>query len=169
MSDKSIKTKKMLAKNADKITIAVLALILLGLGYAYWQEQSNTLGSDVPTGKPVVLNDNLADDPAFKMLQNMSGQTTMNPEVKRVAELSMFDFSTLQQESALETQAQQQLKQAQELITQGQTEQARPLLENAAKVVSYNPEALKLLDSITTKSTDAGMSAAPGAEQMPPM
>src|SRR5688572_2367561 len=143
MSEKSAQTKKKLAQNADKIVIAVLALIFAGLLYAWWQEQSNTLGADAPTGQDANLQDELAESPALEMLQNMSGNPTIEsaPDIQRVAQLNMFDFSTIEQESQVESQAQQNVTQAKTLIDQGQTEQARPLLEQAVQVMAYNNEA----------------------------
>ncbi len=153
MSEKSAQTKKKLAKNADKITIGILALIFAGLLFAWWQEQNSALGSADATGKEALFTDQLAESPSLELLQNMSGTPTLEsaPDIKRVADLNMFDFSTLQAEAALETQAQAQVAQARTLIDQGKIEEARPLLEAAASVVSYNPEVKTMLDEITTK------------------
>lgn len=166
MSEKSAQTKKKIAKNADKITIAILALIFAGLLYAWWLEQNSNLGADAATGKDAVFQDQLAESPAMEMLQNMSGQPALesSPEIKRVADLNMFDFTTIQAEAAVETQAQAQVAQARTLIDQGQIEEARPLLKNALNVMSYNPDVKKMLDEITTQpvgigSPDAGMGA----------
>lgn len=165
MSNKSAQTKKMLAQNADKIAIAVLALIFAGLLYAWWQEQSNTLGSDAATGRDAALTDEIATSPAFEMLTNMTGNPTLesNPAILRVAQFNMFDFSTLQQESAAEEQAIQQIAQARQLIEQGETDQARTLLEQATSVVSYDESALQLLDSITTP-TEAAVTMDPSMD-----
>src|SRR5690606_21412693 len=130
MSEKSAQTKKKLAQNADKITIVVLALILGGLGYAWWQEQNNNLGSASASGKPAALTDPLAESPALKMLQNMSGtpQLESSPEILRIAQLNMFDYSAIEAEKSLEAQAAQQLEQAKQLIESGDTDQAREIL-----------------------------------------
>jgi len=166
MSDKSAQTKKMLAKNADKIAIGVLAVLLLGLGYTYWQEQSNPIGTETVTEKPAALQDQLAEDPSLTMLQNMSPnpQLANSPEIQRVAQLNMFDFSTIDAEKSVESQAEAQLQQAQALIEQGKTDEARNILAEVKKVLSYKPEVQQALDKITTKTETA-----PTAEQPAPM
>jgi len=158
MSDKSAQTKKKLAQNADKIAIAVLALIFAGLLYAWWQEQNNTLGKETPPMKPVALADEIAESPELEMLQQMSPQPqiTNAPGVQRVASLNMFNFSTIEEERRIEAEAEAKLQQAQTLIQQGQTDQARTLLLDAQKVIAYRPDLKQALDQVTSKPEELG-------------
>ena len=166
MSEKSAQTKKKLAKNADKIAIAVLAVILLGLGYAWWQEQNNQLGAASAEKKPAALNDELADTPALNMLQNMSANPTLenSPDIQRVAQLNMFNYTSIDAEKSLEAQAAQQLEQAKQLIESGQTDQAREILLQAQDGLAWHPDFKQTLDKVTTP-TDAA--AAPVDGSMP--
>lgn len=163
MSEKSEKTKKKLIQNADKITIGVLVLILLGLGYAWWQEQNSNLGGADTNGKPATFQDSLADSTTLNMLQTMSANPNIATDAgaQRVAQFSMFDSSTMEQEQAAENQAQAQVAQAKALIEQGNTDEARTILEQVLAVARYNKEALTLMDSVTTKTETA--------PTMPPM
>lgn len=164
MSEKSEKTKKALIQNADKITIAVLAIILLGLGYAWWQEQNSEVGKADTNGKPAVFQDKLAESPSLEMLQNMSTTPDIAsaPGALRLAQFSMFDNKTMEQERAAETQAKAQVAQAKTLIDQDKKDEARALLESAIKI-AYTPDAVKLLDSVTTP-TAAAPAGEPGAD-----
>lgn len=166
MSEKSEKTKKKLIQNADKITIGVLVLILLGLGYAWWQEQNSGLGAAETAGRPATFQDSLADSTTLQMLQTMSPDPniTTDGNAERVAQLSMFDSSTVEEERARETAAQNQIADAKNLIDQGQIEQARGVLEYVLSVARYNKEAVDLMDSITTKTETA-----PTEQPTPPM
>ena len=157
MSEQSAQTKKKLAQNADKITLGVLALILLALGFYYWKEQNNNLASGEATRKPANLTDQLAGTPSLNMLQNMSGTPTLesNPDIARLAQLNMFDLSTVEAEKALENQAMAQLQQAQTLIAEGKTSEAHAILVQAEKAVAFNPEIKKALDA-TTSAPEAG-------------
>lgn len=153
MSEKSEQTKKKILQNLDKIVIAVLALVLLGLGYAWWQESNNTLGKDPITKKPVNLTDDVAGSPSFKMMQSMSGTPALenSPEIQRLTQINMFDNSTLAAEQSLEAQAQAQFQQAQELIKSGDTDRAREILLQVEKVLK-TPAVVQALDSVTTKT-----------------
>ncbi len=163
MSEKSAQTKKKLAKNADKIVIAVLALILAGLAYAWWQEQNNALGDASATGKPAALTDQLAESPALNMLSNMSANPTLEnaPDIQRVAQLNMFDYTAIEAEKSLEAQSAQQLEQAKQLIESGQTDQARELLLQAKDGLAWHPDFKQTLDKVTTPTGEAAMTVDP--------
>ena len=160
MSEKAAQTKKKILKNIDKITIGVLVLILLGLGYAWWQESNNTLGRDPVNRRPVSLVDDVADSPSFKMLQGMSSSPALenSPDIQRLTQINMFDNSTLDAERNLETQAQAQFQQAQELIAAGNKDQAREILLQVEKVLK-TPDVIKALDSVTTPTTEMPVDA----------
>lgn len=161
MSEKSAQTKKKLAQNADKITIVVLVLILAGLGYAWWQEQNSDLGAASASGKPAALNDELAESPALNMLSNMSANPALenSPDIQRVAQLNMFDYSAIEAEKSLEAQAAQQLEQAKQLIESGNTDQAREILLQAQDGLAWHPDFKATLDKVTTPTGEAGMPA----------
>jgi len=164
MSEKSEQTKKKLLKNADKITIAVLALILLGMGYAWWQEQNSAVATAEATAKPATFTDELAGSPTVAMLQSMSPNPDIqkNPDALRVAQLSMFDLNTMGEEQRQETQARTLVAQAKTLIDQGKPDEARPLLKQALDVARYDKLAVQLMDKITTKTETTGAAGQPG-------
>lgn len=158
MSDKSAQLMKQLGRNADKITLGVLAVILAGLAFTWWQEQSTTVGRDAATGRPATLTDELAESPALRMLSGMSANPLLEnaPEIQRLAQLNMFDFSTADAERNMESQAIAQLEQAKQLITQGQTDQAREALLPLKGALQWYPDYRATLDSVTSKPEELG-------------
>lgn len=174
MSDKAAATKKKLAQNADKITIGVLAVILLALGYMWWQEQSSGVSAASAEGRPASLEDSLAENPAMTMLQTMSDtpDITQDPNALRLLQHSMFDSSTFAVEQAAEAQAVQRLPAIKQMIEAGQTDEAREQLLQVVPVIRYNKEAVSMLESVTTPTvtaesdpymTDPNMAADPNA------
>ncbi len=157
MSDKAAATKKKLAQNADKITIGVLAVILLALGYFWWQEQSSGASAASAEGRPANLEDSLAENPAMSMLQTMSDNPdiTQDPHAVRLLQHSMFDNSTVAAEQAAETAAAQQLPAIRQMIDAGQTDEARERLLEVVPVIRYNKEAVSMLESVTTPTVTA--------------
>lgn len=157
MSEKSEQTKKKIAENADKITIGVLAAILVAFGFFYWKEQSTSLPDASSAGRTADLQDKLGQSTALQMLQNMSPQPDINRSrgVASAVRHSMFDNSNAAAEAAEEATADQYIAAAKQSIEQKDLEKAREYLEAAQSLARYKLESTQLLDSITTKPETA--------------
>lgn len=157
MSEKSEQTKKKIAQNADKITIGVLAAILIAFGFLFWKEQSTSLPDANASGRTADLQDKLGESTALQMLKNMAPQPDISKAlgVSMAASFSMFDNSNAAAEAAQEATVDSYITTARQLIEQKRPEEARPYLERAQLLARYKLESTQLLDSITTKPETA--------------
>lgn len=155
MNDKTKHYVRLAERNAGKIVMGALFLILLGLGYAIYSEQGST-AVDAEGGTPAKLPDPLPDNPHFKRVSAMAtGQDlTSFPAIQQVAQYNMFDYKSVRDKQEIERGADQKFAQAQNAATNGQAEEAKRLLNEILKQVPTHKKAHELLDKLnaTTKA-----------------
>jgi hypothetical protein len=169
MNDKTKQYLRMAEKNLGRIVVGVLGVILLGLAYSIYSEQTSTAGLDAGAGKPAVLDDPLPKNPNFKRVAAMAEPQDMgkHPAIQQVAQYNMFDYKSVRDKQEIERGADQKFAQAQDAAGKGQAEEAKRLLGEILKQVPTHKKARELLDKLNASSGGAKGAAAPGAAPSP--
>src|SRR5690606_27671996 len=105
---------KKLKQNVDKIVMAVLWIMVAGLGYMWFLEQNSTVGADAETGKPANLTDPITENPNWAKISKMSQNPDISqyPQIQQAAQYNMFDYKSVRDRQEIEKGAQQKFEQA---------------------------------------------------------
>ncbi|MGI8908825.1 MAG: hypothetical protein ACR2IE_20320 [Candidatus Sumerlaeaceae bacterium] len=155
MSDKTKHYIRLAERNLGRIVMGVLLFILVGLAYALYSEQSNTVGVDAEGGMPARLEDPLPKNPHFLRITTMSTPQDLasSPPIQQVAQYNMFDYKSVRDKQEIERGADQKFAQAQDAATKGQPDEAKRLLGEILKQVPTHKKARELSEKLNSAAT----------------
>jgi len=161
---------KLAKKHLDRIVIAVLFLILAGLIFVLFQEQTGTVGLEGDAGKqasfPVVVDQNKQFDRVMAMATKPD--MTSYPAIQQIAIYNMFDYKSVKDKEQIERGADQRFAQAQEAANKGNAEEAKRLIGEILRQVPSHRKARELLETLNAggdkKPGAVAASAAPAAQ-----
>jgi hypothetical protein len=162
MNDKTKHYLKLAERNLGRIVMGVMFVILLGLAWALYSEQTSTAAVDAESGKPALLDDPLLKNPHFYRITAMSNPQDIasSPPIQQVAQYNMFDYKSVRDKQEIERGADQKFVQAQDAATRGQNEEARRLLAEILKQVPTHKKAQELQAKIAAATAATATPAA---------
>lgn len=157
MSDKAAQYTKMFKKNIDRIVIAIMFLILGGLVFAWFQEQTGGVSGEVVEGKAASWEDPVAKNPHFTRVIALTQKPDMTsyPAIQQIALYNMFDYKSVRDKQEIERGADQRFAQAQDAFNKGNPEEARRLIGEILRQVPSHRKARELLEKINSSSATA--------------
>lgn len=175
--------REWLKKNATRLFMGGMVLVLAGRGYMWWMEnQSQTASGELPKPQQIQEPQNILDEKnmSFKLVADMISPM---PELQTksyaaLTRFNMFDPRMVTRADSLITQANQFVQQADQALKAGQLDQAQQLLDQAFQVNPSQANGLKLKADIaaakakaaaaaTSATLAGGATPAPGAPPAP--
>jgi hypothetical protein len=170
VSESSERYIKLLKTNLDKVTIGVLGMMMVGMGGALFLEKSSDFSASQPESEILKLEDPLAANPNWKLVQAMATRQEMvqYPAIRQIRQYNMFDYKSVKDREVLERAANQKYDQAERLRKEGKTVEARKLAEEVLGSIPTHRRAKELLDQLTAPAPAPGTAPAAAPPGAPP-
>ncbi len=133
----------------DKAIVIVFLLFLVGIIYAYMQEQSSSLSPPEPPGKkpPEEYLPNESYEKALQLL-NEDSDLEKNEDFISLGRFNVFDYKTVRDREIILKEMNQKFAQAQQLYNDAKYEEAREILKNILTVWPAHINSQDLLKKI---------------------
>ncbi|MCX7964650.1 MAG: hypothetical protein N2644_09295 [Candidatus Sumerlaea chitinivorans] len=161
MDDKMAKYMKLVKSNVERIVIVLMYALVGVLVYFWWGEQNPSEATIGEEGKPAVFKDPIAENPHYKLLAEFKKprDITAYPEIDQVARFNMFEYKSVKQREAIEREANEKYRRAEEAANGGRTEEAKRLLKEILDAFPTHQKARELMNKLTGAATQAGAGA----------
>jgi hypothetical protein len=161
MNDQAAKYVKMLKANIDRVVV-VLVYVLLGALVWFWYNEESMM-TEPSEARKANLQDPVADNPSARLLTQAkeTPDITKYPTIEQVRRFNMFDYKTVKEKQEIEKAANNKFRQAQDLASRGQTQEAVRLLRETLQSFPTHKEAKELFDKLTAQPETGSGAGAP--------
>lgn len=162
MSESTEKYKKMVVQNLDRIVVAVMWVLALGLVWVLFSEQSEDavfIESRPPLDLPVTIDQN-PNYGTYKALLEPKKLEEL-PALAALRTFNMFDHKSVKDREAIEREANQTYAQAEAAAAAGRTAEAVTLLRRTLEQFPTHQKAREMLQKL--QPSGDGATTAPAA------